>query len=842
MTLQKKGGSTMLKYTLVLIHALQPLGMARPAQAHFHGSVLLAILLALSMVLMPQSAKAQGNLIASVTQDPTVAAVTIPPPGTVYIVTTEGDSITVCTNTPVSGTSPPDLQYKQQCATGAASDPVLYTPYKGFQNYYSAVVVLGYDPTSEKVHIAAADITGNIYTLYLKINGTGDADELVPVNNTPPVNYCLKPDQTSLRMPRVQAMAVDPNKEYLYISCLDTRLEGILRGGDKPKNAYNLTSADLVIVPINTTDYTLGSARVKSYENYYWSGSVQGISGSLNLCPADGHIEQSCDDVDPKLTVYPPSYAGLQGSSFYASGAVFYSSIISGLDGIYPTNTGLMCLDGVCDETYNFPFCGNSTCTDGTFSVMTAAEFGVATETNSPNNPVPVLFWSQHEGFWGSGITNNFGQINRNYPGYYSLIKKGLTRVVQCQRKLLINPYFIGNGTQCDESYVKLDWPPLAVTGVNNSSRVDQMMWVPTPPAGACEDPSTGIPCLNEYTGGLLVMGTTDNGYLAYRNTSFLNSNTETGYWFGSDGVGGNVNSLSSDANGNVLYHVGSQGLFGFNPFFNTSPQLNELVYIPVPADTNTPLPVVQSLGIISDVITIAGVFAIEGSEPTVETIVPQRQLAGSSMQRFPGGKRNAEIQPNSPNSVLALLLGEQSYWAEFTYSEEIVKVMGVHRGDWINGVQMRLAEGIAAAPEEDLMIDSFRIGLASDRTQGNGNKNSPSPSPVFDGSLCVTQQTFNRDAQDGYGPTIPFDHPFHYLGGDLTLAVKHSGSGDENRFYLDALRGNGVSGSYEVLESMHSTPENITQINVAPTLRFSSGRRFLPANDWDPCHTSAGR
>lgn len=822
-------------------------GLARFAGMSFRVSLSETLLIALTMILIPVAANANGNMVDSFTYTGNQPGFTN---GAVYALSAANTELNVCLFTPVSGTTPPSLQYTPSCQNTLAPSN---------SNSYSAIAYLG-TANNPSNYFAVGDNAGNIFLMQIQFN-SGNPNPIA-VNSIQKYTF-NNVDSPGKPCGKITSLAVEPQGQYLFISCVGNDLEWYM----SPFEMAGPVGAVLGLAPINS-DGTLGSITTMPPIPLgvccgYWGNknlkSVSKVTAGVyapgtNISPLVPKL------VNPKLRVYPPGFPALANTPYASSGAVFYSGIISGYNanssGFPVVNTGLICRAGVppfppghyCQIAYNI---------ETSKSVFTAAEYGVDKSGNV------TLYWNQ--------IFQEAGIFVKN-------------AIASCQFAQLWLRESISS-TPC-VTQNNLQWPPANVP--SSTIWVDQLIFSPTPAAVASN---------TSYTQGLLQMSAWNNGYLAYYDVAagsyvpgvFMSNNGSNGE------VGANVQGLTTDSNGNLLIQAGSSGLLGFNPFPTSSTNIEtqtDVTYVPIPADNKTNCGAVcivnQALTLSSFVVSVISLaenldddgfanhnkYALDTSgtasllrmsrdyahfkliEPdalnsgandsdrsimvamntdsSISSDVFARgksdaepalfQLAGFSAAAPPEKKQCCDPNPNAPGSTLALLLGQKAYWATFTYSEDQVKLMGAFRGAWIKGLQLRLAEGVSAEPKENTKFDTLQIGLNSDGSKGNGNKYSPYGSTVFKGSMCVARESYDRTVDGGYGPMISFDSPYHYLGGDLTVAVLHSGSQNPKRFYLDAFGGAGVRGAYAQLASVQSMPSDITHLNVAPRLRFSTG------------------
>ena len=826
------------------------------------------VLVAISIAITSVAAHANGNMVDSFTYNGSQPGFT---PGSVYTVSIAGQELSVCLLTPVSTTTAPNLQYTSNCITNAAQNDT---------NSYTSVAFIG--ASSQTPNFAVGDGAGNIYVMQIQFN-SGNPN---PISlSTIGTSTLMDPDDNSRPCGAITSLAVDPAWPYLYIGCVgdpanalawrfskDDILGGFLKVS---LAAWQITNSGNISNPGfanygNTVPFGYGNP------DYYWitygSDKAPPSFASAVTLQAAG-TEGLPNAVNPKMRVYPPYYPGLAGTSYYSTGGVFYSGIVSGLSGNAPINSAFMCSDGWCEPAYNIALPESS---DGYAGggVFTAAELGA----NSAGTP--VLYWNQ---LWA---------ITQNVPNG-SIPVTTTTLVAACQLNNVISSAVTSSPCSTQNN---ISWPPTGVP--SNTVWLDQLVFSPTPSAIASN---------TSFTDGLLQISVWNNGYLAYYDVAtgnyipglFFSGNSEGGE------VGANVQGITTDSNGNLLIQAGASGLLGFNPFPNTSNNIQtqqNTTYIPIPSDNTASntcgglCKVEQGLNIVSQVITILSAsleddesshrtqFALQSpgisdllqsargmALPTLQGPHAFRadttELEGSfrvamnfdggasgnllgsiqsdtepslfGLAAFAAADGGAEAQccdtnGDAPNPVLSNFLGQKPYWGKFTYSEQQMGLMGIRPGDMIKGIQLRLGEGISPQPKQPLRFKRLQIGMYSDGTTRTGGTPSRYGSIVVKRSLSVRRCSYNRDVADGYGPMISFGRPYRYLGGDLTFELRHSGSQNSKRFYLDAFGGAGVSGAYAQLTSVWSALTDVSTLKVAPQIRFikrgtTPGRRPAP-------------
>lgn len=835
-------------------------GMARIDGISLWGSRSLTLPFALGLVLISHCANANGNMVDSFTYNGTQSGFT---QGSVYALSIANTELNVCLFTP-SGTTP-NVQYAPSCQnTLAPSD----------SNGYSAIAYLG-TVNNPNNYFAVGDNAGNIYLMQIQFN-SGNPN---PISVKIMYSYYLgNPDVSGQPCGQIANLAVDPNGQFLYIGCNVANNSGY-------QNQFIISGyttyigpssgALLGVAPINTGG-TLGSittippitpaaANGKWVNSASTTGAVSNYTAEIFGVSNGGTVASNlANQVNPKMRVYPPGFPGLTGTAYASTGGVFYSGLISGFNNNYVAiNSGIMCSNGSCQVAYNY-LRGTS---QSSFGVITAAEYAIE------NNGSPVLNWNQISGavvptlgnFYDTGWVKNTGNV-----------------IVTCQPNALIS----SSTTASPCSFLNnFQWPPNSNIP-SSTVWVDQIIFSPTPAAvGNNTSFTQGLLVWSTWNNSYLgyysiAAGTYETGVFMSGN----NYNGEVGanvYGLTTDPNG----NLLIEAGSSGLLGFNAFPTTSSNILTQTDVTY---VPIPADNSANNTCgagcQVKQALGIISSVVSIISVANLDdddgvanhsklaldasgtatllrmaGRQEHFTLIEPDSlnsdandgdrsisiamisdggmfargksdaepvllQLAGFSAADRMETKRWHYLNPPAPAATLARVLGTKPYWGKFTYSEEQMKLMGARRGDWINGLQLRLGGGISALPKDNIKINSLQIGLSSDGTRGNGSNNSPYRSTVFNGSLCVSKETYSRDRNDGYGSAIWFDRPYRYLGGDLTLTMLHSGSKNPKRFYLDALLGPGVSGAYAELASVQSISGNVQKLSVAPKLKFSIG------------------
>lgn len=855
-----------IKYEQISRTFQQAAEATRQTSRRLSESLLLMLPIALSTALMPVAGHANGNMVDMFTYTGNQLGPSAS--GNVYAMSIAGTDLNTCMFTPGAGQVQPNVEYTPSCQNTLAPDP-------NNSNYYTAVAFLGV-PNNPNNYFAVGDSGGKIYLMQMTFN-PGNPN---PINVKVQQTYSLaSPDNANDSCGQIASLALDPNGDYLYVSCVQNKNSIWWQVNNGSGNAYGaLYGVTLAVYSINP-DGTLSfvnnvASSIPAGTSGYWSQAVTNNSPRSAVTavafPSNPNrgVTNVASAVNPKLRVYPPGYPALASTGYASSGAVFLSGILSGFSGDVPINSGLLCSAGSCQVAYNMAFSQNY----GGW-VFTAAEYGT---TYSPNNTpgAPVLYWNQVQ----AGVSSDGIEI-------YNNVNNALQT---CLLNNLITSTVTTAANTCATTNT-IKWPP--IQNIPSSTIwIDQLAFSPTP-AGALNETS--------FTQGLLQISAWNNGYLAYYDVA---SNTfKSGMFMSNNGsngeVGANVQGITTDANGNMLIQAGSSGLLGFNAFPTSATNIetqSDVTYVPIPADANannncgTSCRVKQAFNfvkfMVTTVITTGASSADDESSnrtrfalhapilndvfqkaerqhegyPWIESHVfdsdatklnglihlamnvdsgASGDLLGNVMSdadpSLVGLAESSTAAPladvlccdansNAPSPSLANFLGPKPYWGQFTYSEQQMNLMGVRSGDIIKGLQFRLAEGISAQPKEALKFNTLQIRMFSDGSSGDSKTATRSGPIVFKRGLTVPRCSYNRAIADGYGPVLTFKAPYRYRGGDLKFTLRHSGSKNSKRFYLNGVQGPGVSGAYAQIRSVWSYPKDVTEFKVAPQILFT--------------------
>lgn len=810
---------------------------------------------ALGMALMPAAANANGNMVDSFTYNGNQPGFT---PGSVYTVSIAGQELSVCLLTPVSTTSEPNLQYTSNCITNAAQNDT---------NSYTSVAFIGqgFGGFSAVPNFAVGDGAGNVYVMQIQFQNGNPNPISLSIEQTIPIT---DPDNLNAPCGAISSLAVDPYRPTLYVGCVgaERTLDWKVSNNEYISSYNKVTLLGLSITEPGSpeSEYYTVPFGYNGGEYNYWvlsnSRNAPASRASAAAFPAPGS-EGWPNSVNPKMRVYPPNYPGLAGTPYYSTGGVLYSGLVSGFTGTTPINSAFMCSQDTCTPAYNIAL-PESIGGDTGGGVFTSVELG----TNNVGNP--VLYWNQVQGVstinTGSGIPENTNNV-----------------LVSCQlanmnsSALTSSPCSTQNNIQWPPANVKptpvwldqLLFSPTPSSIVGNTSFTQGLLQISAWNNGylAYYDVATG-----SYVPGVFFSSNNEGGQVG-ANVQGITADAN-GNLLIQAGVSGllGINPFPNTAN-----NIQTQQDTTYIPIPADNNAGNSC---------NGICKVIQGLGIISSVITIIDVASVEDDKASSRTQFALHapvtkgalQTAGDDEQYVSGRSESLPLDANdvdgsfriamnfgsgasgdvlggvvsdwkpslfelaafaaaspaseaqccdtngdAPNPVLANFLGQKPYWGSFKYSEKQLRLMGVRPGDTIKGMQLRLAGGISPQPQRNIKFNTLQIGMYSDGRKSKGKTGSRYGSIVLKRSMCVPRESYNRNVRDGYGPVISFSKPFRYLGGDLTLEMRHSGSKNSKRFYLDAFGGPGVSGAFAQLSSVSSWPTKITKLTVAPQVKF---------------------
>ena len=825
---------------------------------------------ALCMALMPVVAHANGNMVDSFTYNGSQPGFT---PGSVYTVSIAGQELSVCLLTPVSTTAAPNLQYSSNCITNAAQNDT---------NSYTSVAFIGqgFGGFSAVPNFAVGDGAGNVYVMQIQFqSGNPNPISLSTVQTI----EITDPDNLNAPCGAISSLALDPYIPTLYVGCVGTAKTSL--SWKVSKDSYISSYNKVTLLALSITEpgslsdsyFTVpfGYSNVDNYWVLTNSDSAPASLASATAFPAPG-TEGWPSSVNPKMRAYPPNYPGLAGTPYYSTGSVLYSGLVSGFSGTTPINSAFMCSQGTCTPAYNITLPES----DGG-AVFTSVELG----TNNVGNP--VLYWNQVQGVstinTGSGIpvTTNNVIISCQLADMNS--SAVTSSPCSTQNTVQWPP---ANVTPTPVWVDQLVFSPTPSSSVLSTSFTQGLLQISAWNNGylAYLDVATG-----NYETGLFFSNNLNGGEVGANVQGLTtDSNGNLLIQAGASGLLG-FNPFPSTAN-----NIQTQQDTVYIPIpadNNTSNSCSGICKVVQGLGiVSSVISIIQVVSLDDDEGSNRTQFALlssgtrgalqsarENSFPSLKGPHAPRadktELEGSfriAMSLDGGASRNlfssvqSDIEPSlfglaafaaadggaeaqccdtngdAPNPVLANFLGPKAYWGTFTYSEKQMELMGVEPGDVIKGLQLRLAEGISPQPKQTLKFKTLQIGMYSDGTAraSDATRTGFTPSRygsiVFKRSLSVPRCSYNRSVSDGFGPMISFAKPYRYLGGDLTIAIRHSGSKNSKRFYLDALGGAGVGGAFAQLSSVWAMPINVTPLQVAPQIKFikhgtTPGRRPAP-------------
>lgn len=708
--------------------------------------------------LATQSSHADGTGVDSFTYNGNQPGMTT---GTVYTLSTATTQLGFCTNLPSTSCSSSSSNSTSGCYTTSCMTNLAPVDSKS----YLSVAYLG-TVNNPNSYFAVGDDAGNVTVMapqFYDDNGTVQVPSIISVQ-TLSVGGC-----------QVTTLAVDPNGKFLYIGCIDAGNNLLTYANG---NKIFLGAAYLGIAPINA-DGTLGTVTtvtgVFPSMNY---GSLPAVAGYWHAKSKD----KCCGSVSPKMRVYAPNYPGLSGSGYYSSGAVLYSGLIGQIDSSgNPVNSGLLCSNGGCQIAYNLTLTSKKN-----FSVVTSAEYGIYGTNNTP-----ALYWNEVQGEWIFGVNET--------PG---IPKKASSALVSCQINNVIG-FTSSNSSSCVNSKA-LSWPPQGIS--SGTKWIEQMTFMPQPEGNS-----------SAFISGVLIMSTWNNGYLAYYSpatpsttiSQLLSGNGSQGE------LGGNVYTIKADQNGNLLVLYGAQGLSVLNLFSGTNiANGTDMTLIPNTADNGGGGGVVSkiltgseiayyTIGTIMMFTTAADLPATEGRKITL----PMSQNNYLPTTQSPTLREYS--RHTKPSLSLMRPLGQQSAWNEYEFTEKQMKDQGIKPGTIIEGIKLRLSQGVSPQPKKTTRFKLFRITL-------NGQV-------VRDSPLQIGKESYGQPSRDRYGPKINFDQRFVYSGGDLRISISHTGSEKTTRpFLLEALGGEIGSGKYTTQVTLSADPLGpINTMSAVPAIEF---------------------
>ena len=710
--------------------------------------------------------------------------------GTVYTLSTAGNQLAWCSLAPVSSGS--GSGYTPQCATNFGN-----TDSSG----YTSVLYLG-SASNPFTPFVAGDGSGNLYSVtpnWYSPNG-GVTPYTVTGLNQQALGFQCEGSVANL--------AVDPSGNYLYVGCVNDNADLIFDVGDV---ATQFSSGyALYVLPIQSNSsapgFTLGPAQSPPSSGYLFDHGWEGMfvwSG-----------------VSPIMRVYQAGFKGLSNTAYSSSGAVLISGLVSSISnntnkggpGPVPTNSGLICSNGDCQTAYNVTLENKSS-----FSVITAAEIGIdysGSASNSPSNYHTALYWNQVEG----QMTKQGGFDVPSIPW-----SSTSNTIYSCDTSA--NPIGTSAAGSCGSYSRALQWAPSPITAPGNGLNVDisNLMFTDAP------SPSTGI--VTSFAAGLLTVGTWTNGYVSYYSPATVNG--AMGAFLGSLNSNsaqvaqvGNVNSLAADSLGNLMFQTNAQGLYVFNQYDYGPANTNladgtDITLIPTSIDNSTNS--VSSNSLVKD---------SEIAFYTVGTIETAGKLVAASAPA-PHAKSSPIAVTTTPGFSLENVFGSKPYIANFLYTQDQLRAMGVKQGQFIKGIRLRNAKGYGASPAKSISFSKFNITLSnnspvSDTDELSANLESNyggNRLTVRKGGLHILKERFpaagihpDNIGKGKFGPVIKFNTPYHYKGGNLLVELDSSGSKAGMAFPVDAF---GTAVGHGVY-ALPSDPSNKTRVIPAiPVVDF---------------------
>ena len=724
--------------------------------------------------------------------------------GTVFTLSTSGNSLGFCTLTPTPNSNP--QQYSTSCYTD-------YGNILGSGNSYSAVAFLGSqnNPTASFI---VGDSSGKLSIA---------TPNFQPANNSQPnSNYVV----TGLNMTALPAcpqgtavanLATDPLGSYVYIGCYSAMANPIVVSpsfSPLAKNVYNLPGYTLYAAPVTSNGTTV------SVGPYALQGGGFGsiFSAPGNSSQVSNQIAAVWPGVSTVMRTYPAGYPGLQPFNYASTGGVLVSGLIdqviagSGTASTGPLiigNAAFMCSAGNCGLVNS----SASSATGQYAQIITAFEIGM--DAYQPNVYVPALYSSSftlaNNQIWYA----NYNPVTSAVDGYYGTIywKNVFPTIYSCAISQ-------STGIGCGNTGQTLSWPPNGMQSAGNGYQIDitNLTYVPVPLGNT-----------SPFTAGLLMIGTWNNGYLAYHSPA--NSNTSTGLFLNqvNGGIIGNVDSITADSNGNVMFQAGSQGLYAMNPFVGTNTATGtDTTLIQQPADssnsgggnwlgdlTNGAEFVYYTLQTIKFLATANAVL------PNSAVVAPKRDQ-----------ERSAKQVDLTPRYSLIGPFNLKNYRGQFVYTQSQLASLGLNPGDVIQGLRFRNEEGKTSAPVRNLNLRGMKITLSKPasnseipelkpqfaKNSGNNRKIVRSgPLTLFQGGLPSTGIHPDQGVGTGvYGQLIPFRSPYIYEGGNLLVDIESSGKTYNELVNVDAFGTQLNQGLYQTPKTKRPIP-----LKSVPALEF---------------------
>jgi hypothetical protein len=713
--------------------------------------------------------------------------------GTVFTLSTAGTSLGFCTLTPNNGSS----GYSPSCFTGYG------TILNGGSNY-TAVAYLG-SVNNPNSSFAAGDSNGNIYILTPIFSPAiqGGSSYVVQGLRSEVVGAC--PSNNS-----VSNIAADPQGGYLYVGCYNPTPYQVIvypEGQSTLKDIYTLPGYTLYSIPITATG-TVGQISTvfnRGVFGVFAQSNNSSVNNQLGVWPG----------ISPAMRTYPPGYPGLQipTAPYASSGGVMVSGLVNnvgvGSDSAN-TNTGpldvnfavYMCSKGTCNNINEF-----SSYNSSGPQVYTAYEIGMDT-FNGASQAVPSIYSNTLNGSWTClSYSPTSGQCYEYGGTIYW--KQTPNTISSCPIDLMSY-----GGISCSGGSYNLLWVPDGIPAAGNGYQIDitNLTYVPTPQNNA-----------SPFTQGLLMIGTWTNGYLSYHSPA--NPNGSTSYFLQqvNSGQVGNINALTYDANGNLMFQTGSQGLYVMNPFVGTNTATGtDITLIQQSSDAGNGNPTLKNgAGILFN--------AVDFLEALTETSATTALTAMASPERLPHNLSGAVGL--TPRYSLGRPFGKSDYRAQFVFTEAQLLSLGLKPNSTILGMRLRNAEGFSDKPSAKLHFNNLQVALS----QNPANESVDDLNPIFLANIGKKRQVVRQGPFDLYknglpstdvhpdtvgsgsfGQAIRFQKSYRYEGGNLVIEMTSSGSKRQIPLLVDAFGTKAIQGMFKSTTTKGSVP-----VRAVPAIEF---------------------
>lgn len=292
--------------------------------------------------------------------------------GTVFTLSTSGQSLNVCTITPST-------------TSGMNDGPVTYNPPNCLEGFgspdsYQSVAFMGTTNNSKYNYFAVGTGGGVVDVYQLAFDGSGAFTNLPLVNS---YNICFG-------YGNVESLTMDPDGVHLYVGCAQ-----FIAGGGSVFNNTNKWSTgmfNLVVATLNTD----GSLSWGNQVSGLFPGMKEGLTAGLWVQGTQTPV------IFPTMRSYAPNSPQLKNTGHLTSGGVLVSGGLIGAienteaSNATPVNVGIFCSQGNCEQAFSMALYDKNS-----FSVMTAAELGM--DCGPCNSAValqtyPALYWNQVAG------------------------------------------------------------------------------------------------------------------------------------------------------------------------------------------------------------------------------------------------------------------------------------------------------------------------------------------------------------------------------------------------------------------------------------------------------------